>query len=61
MEAMVISCDGCVVGPGDRCRDCLVTFLCDDGPVVLDAATANAVHLLQRAHLVPLLRRTVIA
>jgi len=41
------------------CDDCLVTFLLDRDPgdaVVIDAAEARAVRLLERAGLVPNLR-----
>ncbi len=56
--ALVLSCDGCIVGPSDRCADCLVTAVCD-GPTRLDGPTARAIGVLQGARLVPPLRRVV--
>ncbi|GAC1316736.1 MAG: hypothetical protein NVSMB12_13880 [Acidimicrobiales bacterium] len=43
----------------DACADCIVTFLCGREPgegIVIDAAEARAVRLLNRAGLAPELR-----
>lgn len=58
-DAITISCDDCALGGTDACADCVVSFLLEREPadaVVIDAAEARAVRLLQRAGLVPELR-----
>ena len=43
----------------NACADCIVTFLCDRDPedgIVIDAAEARAVRLLEAAGLAPKLR-----
>lgn len=58
-EAISISCEDCALGETDACADCVVSFLLERDPgeaVVIDAAEARAVRLLQRAGLVPELR-----
>lgn len=57
--AMSISCDECTLEGTSACEDCVVSFLLERDPgeaVVIDAAEARAVRLLQRAGLVPELR-----
>jgi hypothetical protein len=56
---ITIDCDECTLQHTSACDDCLVTFLLDRDPtdaVVIDAAEARAVRLLERAGLVPNLR-----
>jgi hypothetical protein len=56
---ITVDCDACTLQHTDACDDCLVTFLLDRDPgdaVVIDAAEARAVRLLERAGLVPNLR-----
>lgn len=56
---ITISCDECVLDRTTACDDCVVSFLLGrehDEPVVIDAAEARAVRLLQSAGLVPGLR-----
>ena len=56
---ITIDCDECTLQHTSACDDCLVTFLLDREPgdaVVIDAAEARAVRLLERAGLVPNLR-----
>jgi hypothetical protein len=55
---LTIDCDDCVMQGTDACRDCIVTFLCEDsgGGVVIDAVEARAVTMLARAGLTPALR-----
>jgi hypothetical protein len=56
---ITIDCDECTLQHTSACEDCLVTFLLDRDPadaVVIDAAEARAVRLLERAGLVPNLR-----
>lgn len=58
-EAITISCDDCVLVGTSGCESCVVSFLLERDPadaVVIDAAEARAVRLLQRAGLVPDLR-----
>ena len=57
--AVTISCSECVLEGSSACDDCVVSFLLERDPadaVVIDAAEARAVRLLQRAGLVPELR-----
>ena len=57
--AVTISCNECVLEGSSACGDCVVSFLLERDPadaVVIDAAEARAVRLLQRAGLVPELR-----
>jgi hypothetical protein len=57
--SLTIDCDDCVMRHTDACRDCIVTYLCDDasdGGLVIDAAEARAVRMLSRAGLTPGLR-----
>jgi Zn-finger protein len=53
-----VSCEDCVLRHTEACADCLVTFVLErDTPaVVIDAAEARAVRLLNRAGLLPGLR-----
>jgi hypothetical protein len=56
---ITVDCDECTLQHSSACDDCLVTFLLDREPgdaVVIDAAEARAVRLLERAGLVPNLR-----
>jgi hypothetical protein len=56
---ITIDCDECTLQHTSACEGCLVTFLLDREPgdaVVIDAAEARAVRLLERAGLVPNLR-----
>jgi hypothetical protein len=56
---ITIDCDECTLQHTSACEDCLVSFLLDREPgdaVVIDAAEARAVRLLERAGLVPNLR-----
>ena len=53
---LVIDCQTCVARLTDACRDCIVTFLCDepaDTPVVLEATEARTLRLLADSGLVP--------
>jgi hypothetical protein len=57
--SITVDCDECTLQHTSACQDCLVTFLLDREPgdaVVIDAAEARAVRLLERAGLVPNLR-----
>jgi hypothetical protein len=57
--SITVDCDECTLQHTSACDDCLVTFLLDREPgdaVVIDAAEARAVRLLERAGLVPNLR-----
>lgn len=56
-----IACDTCVMRHSDHCRDCIVTFMCDEAhapaqAVVFDLAEQRAVRLLAAAGLVPTLK-----
>lgn len=56
---ITIDCDECTLQHTSACDDCLVSFLLERDPtdaVVIDAAEARAVRLLERAGLVPNLR-----
>jgi hypothetical protein len=56
---MTISCDDCTMQDTPACDGCVVSFICDHEPgdaVVIDAAEARAVRLLERSGLVPPLR-----
>lgn len=56
---ITIDCDRCTLQHTSACEGCLVTFLLDREPgdaVVIDAAEARAVRLLEQAGLVPNLR-----
>jgi hypothetical protein len=58
-STITVDCDECTLQHTTACDDCLVTFLLDREPgdaVVIDAAEARAVRLLERAGLVPNLR-----
>ena len=58
-HTITVDCDDCSLQNTDACNDCLVTFLLDRDPgdaIVIDAAEARAVRLLERAGLVPNLR-----
>lgn len=58
-STIIVDCDECTLQHTSACEDCLVTFLLDREPgdaVVIDAAEARAVRLLERAGLVPNLR-----
>ena len=61
MSTTTISCTDCTMANTDHCQDCLVTFICSRDPddaIVIDAAEARAVRLLERAGLVPGLKHT---
>ena len=56
---ITIDCDECKLQHTSACEGCLVSFLLERDPgdaVVIDAAEARAVRLLERAGLVPNLR-----
>jgi hypothetical protein len=58
-SSLIIDCDECVMQGTETCRDCIVTYLCEDahdGGLVIDAAEARAVRMLTRAGLSPALR-----
>lgn len=58
-STITVDCDECTLQNTSACDDCLVTFLLDREPgdaVVIDAAEARAVRMLERAGLVPNLR-----
>jgi hypothetical protein len=58
-ETITIDCDECKFQHTSACEGCLVSFLLEREPgdaVVIDAAEARAVRLLERAGLVPNLR-----
>lgn len=58
-DVVTISCGDCVLEGSGACDGCVVSFLLEREPdeaVVIDAAEARAVRLLQRAGLVPALR-----
>ena len=58
-STITIDCDECTLQHTSACEECLVSFLLDREPgdaVVIDAAEARAVRLLERAGLVPNLR-----
>lgn len=58
-SGLTISCDDCAMRDTSACDDCVVTFLCGREPgegIVIDAAEARAVRLLNRAGLAPRLR-----
>jgi hypothetical protein len=59
--SLTIDCEECSLRDTDACSDCLVTFVLNrepDDAVVIDAAEARAVRMLERAGLVPRLRFT---
>ncbi len=56
---ITIDCDQCSLQHTSACEECLVTFVLGREPgdaVVIDAAEARAVRMLERAGLVPNLR-----
>jgi hypothetical protein len=56
--SIIIDCDECVMRGTDTCRTCVVTFICDRDPssaVVIDPGESEALRLLGRSGLVPLL------
>ena len=58
-STMTIDCDACVLQHSNACDDCVVSFLLDresDDAVVIDAAEARAMRMLEKAGLVPELR-----
>jgi hypothetical protein len=58
-RTITIDCDECKLQHTSACEGCLVSFLLEREPgdaVVIDAAEARAVRLLERAGLVPNLR-----
>ena len=58
-SGLTISCDDCTMRGTSACDDCIVTFLCGREPgegIVIDAAEARAVRLLNQAGLAPRLR-----
>ncbi len=56
--SLVISCDECCMQHTTQCRDCVVTFLCEESgdAVIIDADEERAVRMLSRVGLVPVLR-----
>ena len=55
-DALVISCDDCVMQHTDACDDCLVSFILNRDPgdaVVIDADEARALRMLAHVGLVP--------
>jgi len=55
-DALVISCDDCVMQHTDACDDCLVSFILNREPgdaVVIDADEARALRMLTNVGLVP--------
>ena len=63
MDQVTISCDECRLEGTSACEDCVVTFLLsseDPRPapvgVLVDAAEARAMRMLERAGLLPSLR-----
>jgi hypothetical protein len=58
-QRLVIDCERCALQATDACDDCVVSFLLGrepDDAVVIDADEARAMHMLERAGLVPTLR-----
>jgi hypothetical protein len=58
-DGLRIDCDSCVHQSTSTCDDCVVTFLLSRDPhdaIVIDAAEARAMRMLERAGLVPALR-----
>lgn len=56
---LTISCEDCALDKTSACGDCVVTFLLErepDDAIVIDAAEARAMQMLERAGLVPGLR-----
>lgn len=53
---MLIDCDRCVMQHTEACRECVVTFLLDSGPVELSEQEAEALENLAEVGLVPRLR-----
>ena len=56
---MILSCDGCLIGPGERCQDCLVSALTGPHPAALDGPTLRAVTALQEGEMLPPFRKVV--
>ncbi|HMD44838.1 MAG TPA: hypothetical protein VKG43_01665 [Acidimicrobiales bacterium] len=57
--AFTIACDQCTMQHSNACDDCVVSFVLGrepDDAVVVDAAEARAIRMLERAGLVPALR-----
>jgi hypothetical protein len=55
-SVLTISCDDCALCSTSACEDCVVSFLLDHDPsdaIVIDAAEARAVRLLEGAGLLP--------
>ena len=62
-QALIISCDTCVMQKTSACDDCLMSFLCGDPhetAVVFDLAEQRAVRLLANAGMVPTLRHRAV-
>jgi hypothetical protein len=58
-SAMCIDCQGCAFLHTDACGDCVVTFVLNrepDDAVIIDAAEARGLRLLEQAGLVPRIR-----
>jgi hypothetical protein len=56
---LTVDCDCCAWQGTDACDDCVVSFLLEHEPddaLVIDAAEARAMRMLERAGLVPTLR-----
>lgn len=53
---MHIDCDDCAMQASDACRDCLVTYLVDGGPLDLHDEESAALSNLAQAGLVAPLR-----
>jgi len=63
MDQVTISCDECRLEGTSACEDCVVTFLLSSESrrpapvgVIVDAAEARAMRMLERAGLLPSLR-----
>jgi hypothetical protein len=55
-SVLTISCDDCALHATSACEDCVVSFLLDHDPadaIVIDAAEARAVRLLEGVGLLP--------
>ena len=62
-QAFTISCGDCVHRETTVCDDCVVSFIVGRSPddaVVVDAAEARAVRLLEQAGLVPGVRHSLL-
>lgn len=58
-SVLTISCDDCALQATSACDDCVVNYLLDHDPadaIVIDAAEARAVRLLEGVGLLPGIR-----